>query len=146
MSDEEFPPPHRGQGDAASPYGSPPSAWPIDQSDRSLPSPYAAGPPLGNAQPVQGYGYPYPGPTQPARSGLYLAAAIVNWVVLGLLILGTCGIGIIAAAWFVPMTIYIHKGVTDGRRHTALGVCTLIFCNLISGILMLVDDSNRPQV
>jgi hypothetical protein len=25
-----------------------------------------------------------------------------------------------------------------------LAVCTLLFCNIISGILMLVDDSNRP--
>ncbi len=77
---------------------------------------------------------------------MYVAAAVINWVVLGLITLATCGFGIVAAAWFVPMTIFIHKGATDGRRHTALGVCTLLFCNLVSGILMLVEDSNRPAV
>ena len=79
-----------------------------------------------------------------ASSGLYVAAAVINWVVLGLLVLGTCGVGILAAAWFVPMTVYIHKGARDRNKHTSLGVCTLLFCNIISGILMLVEDSNRP--
>jgi hypothetical protein len=76
--------------------------------------------------------------------GLYTAAAIINWVVLGIVIVGTLGFGIIAAAWFIPMTILIHKGAKGPYKHTALGVCTLLFCNIISGILMLVDDSNRP--
>jgi hypothetical protein len=90
------------------------------------------------------YGYPPQVPQQPPpASGMYVAAAVINWVVLGLLILGTCGIGIVAAAWYIPMTIYIHKGARDRYKHTGLGVCTLLFCNLISGILMLVEDSNR---
>jgi len=76
--------------------------------------------------------------------GLYTAAAVINWVVLGLIIVSTFGIGIIAAAWFIPMTIKIHKYAKGPYKHTSLGVCTLLFCNLISGILMLVDDSNRP--
>lgn len=89
------------------------------------------------------YGYP---PQQPrAASGMYVAAAVVNWVVLALLVAGTCGFGLIAAAWFVPMTIYIHKGARDPFKHTALGVCTLLFCNIVSGILMLVEDANREH-
>lgn len=80
----------------------------------------------------------------PAR-GMYTAAAVINWVTLGIIIVGTLGIGVIAAAWFVPMTIYIHKGAKGPYKHTALGVCTLLFCNFISGILMLVDDSGRPE-
>jgi hypothetical protein len=76
---------------------------------------------------------------------MYVAAAVINWVVLGLLILGTCGVGIIACAWYIPMTIYIHKGARDCYKHTALGVCTLLFCNLVSGILMLVEDGKRTQ-
>jgi len=43
------------------------------------------------------------------------------------------------------MTINIHKGARDRYKHTALGVCTLLFCNIISGILMLVEDSNRQS-
>ncbi|MBM9461763.1 hypothetical protein JK386_17870 [Nocardioides sp. zg-536] len=81
----------------------------------------------------------------PPSSGLYVAAAILNWITLASLTAATCGFGIIAAAWYVPMTICIHKAARDRRKHTALGVCTLVFCNLIAGILMLVEDSNRDQ-
>ena len=84
-------------------------------------------------------------PAVSAPRGMYTAAAVINWVVLGIIIVSTLGIGVIAAAWFVPMTILIHKGAKGPYKHTALGVCTLLFCNIISGILMLVDDSNRPS-
>jgi hypothetical protein len=99
-------------------------------------------PPAVPAVPVY-YGYPPHQP--PAVSGMYVAAAVINWVVLALLVLGTCGVGLVAAAWFIPMTIYIHRGARDGCKHTGLGVCTLLFCNIISGILMLVEDGNREH-
>lgn len=83
-------------------------------------------------------------PVPTGTRGMYTAAAILNWITLGIVIVVTFGFGAIAAAWFVPMTILIHKGAKGPYKHTALGVCTLIFCNIISGILMLVDDSNRP--
>lgn len=65
----------------------------------------------GAAQP--GYAQPgyapagYPGYQQPvaATSSLYNAAVIVNWVMLGITVVGTFGIGIIAAAWMIPMTL-----------------------------------------
>jgi hypothetical protein len=79
----------------------------------------------------------------PEKRGMYTAAAVINWVTLGLVIALSSGFGIIACAWFIPMTILIHRGGRGPYKHTALGVCTLLFCNLISGILMLVDDSNR---
>src|SRR5690606_1053890 len=104
-------------------------------------------PPTSPYVPAPGHGTPPPPPgawgPSPQPSGLYQAAAIVNWVVLGLIIVGTCGLGIIAAAWFVPMTIAIHNGARDRRKHTALAVCTLLFCNVVSGILMLVEDGKR---
>ncbi len=104
-------------------------------------------PPTSPYVPAPGHGTPPPPPgawgPSPQPSGLYQAAAIVNWVVLGLIIVGTCGLGIIAAAWFVPMTIAIHNGAKDQRKHTALAVCTLLFCNVVSGILMLVEDGKR---
>ena len=78
-----------------------------------------------------------------ATRGMYTAAAILNWVTLAIFIVGTGGFGIIAAAWFIPMTILTHKAAKGPYKHTSLGVCTLLFCNIISGILMLVDDSNR---
>lgn len=88
--------------------------------------------------------YPVPTATVQQSRSMYTAAAVINWVVLGLVILGSGGLGIIAAAWFIPMTIRIHKGGKGPYKHTSLGVCTLLFCNLISGILMLSDDSGRP--
>lgn len=84
-----------------------------------------------------------PYPQLPQTSSLYVAAAILNWVMLGLVIISTMGVGIIAVVWMLPMTIGIHKGAKDGRKHTSLAVCTLLFCGLISGILMLVDERNR---
>jgi len=112
------------------------------------PAPYYGQPPTPPAPSygaAPGYGYPPPAPVQPASSGMYVAAAVLNWVVLGLLVVLTCGVGLIAAAWFIPMTIFIHKGAKDPYKHTALGVCTLLFCNLISGILMLVEDTKRQD-
>jgi hypothetical protein len=137
--DPGVPPTHQPYGAPPPPslYGAPPPA----------PSPYGA-PPFGGPPPglpaLPGYYGYQPQPSQPVvSSGLYVAAAVINWVVLGLVILATCGIGIIAAAWYIPMTIKIHKGARDRYKHTALGVCTLLFCNIISGILMLVEDGNR---
>jgi len=93
---------------------------------------------------VQPPGFPAMAAPVSTGRGMYTAAAIINWVTLGIVIIGTFGIGIIAAAWFVPMTILTHKAAKGPYKHTALAVCTLLFVNIISGILMLVDDSNRP--
>jgi hypothetical protein len=75
---------------------------------------------------------------------MYTAAAVISWISLVILGVATAGIGFIAAAWIAPMTVQIHKGAKGPYKHTALAVCTLLFCNIISGILMLVDDSGRP--
>jgi hypothetical protein len=121
------------------------SAWTSHVSPAPATPPPAPGYPAFGAGAPQGYGgiVSPAGAVQSPASSLYLAAAILNWVVLGLLVLGTCGVGIIAALWFVPMTIYIHKGARDPWKHVGLAVCTLLFCGLISGILMLADEGNR---
>lgn len=75
---------------------------------------------------------------------MYTAAAIINWVTIAVVGIATLGCGLIAAAWIAPMTYFIHKAAKDPYKHTALAACTLLFCNIISGILMLVDDSGRP--
>lgn len=65
---------------------------------------------------------------------LYLVAFILN-------IVSTVSVGwlIIPLAWMIPMTV-ISYGIYKGTKKntTAFGVCTLIFLNLISGILLLV--------
>lgn len=74
------------------------------------------------------------------RKTFYLIAFILNWVTLGVWALFTFGIGLIMAAWVIPLNLNIwkiYKG-QDNYKHTTLSVCTLIFINVISGILMLV--------
>ncbi|NQW72268.1 MAG: hypothetical protein HQ453_06025 [Actinobacteria bacterium] len=82
-------------------------------------------------------------PALPATRGLYTAAAIINWVSLAIFTFATGGIGIIAAAWVIPMTILIHREAKGPYKHTTLAVCTLLFCSISSGILILVDDNQR---
>ena len=82
--------------------------------------------------------------TNSNRHTLYLIAFILNWVALGIAALSTIGVGLIAAAWVVPMTLALRKAEKDGETHVTLGVCTLIFVNPLSGILILVAGGNEP--
>ncbi|MDR0298173.1 MAG: hypothetical protein LBI11_05955 [Streptococcaceae bacterium] len=81
------------------------------------------------------------------RQTLYLVAFILNWVVLGLAALTIWGI--ITAAWIIPMNLLIwkiYKDKSDKYNHVALGICTLLFINLVSGILILVaDGESKPE-
>lgn len=65
---------------------------------------------------------------------LFLVAFILN-------IVTTVGVGwmLIPLAWMIPMTV-ISYGIYKGTKKntTAFGVCTLIFVNVISGVLLLV--------
>lgn len=124
------------QGDGYSQGSSAGAVVPSPQPPVPAQQPY---PPAPQPYPVYQQAYPQQAPS----SGLYVAAAVINWVVLGLLTVSTFGLGLIAAAWMIPMTIMTRKGARDGYQHTALAVCTLLFCGLISGILMLVDEGNR---
>lgn len=60
-------------------------------------------------------------------------------------VLGTISVGwlIIPLAWMVPMTVHswgIYKGTK--KNTVAFGVCTLIFLNLVAGILLLVSEKD----
>lgn len=47
---------------------------------------------------------------------------------------------LIPLAWTLPMTISYFKKVDNGEKcTTGFKICSLIFVNLIAGILMLVD-------
>ena len=68
-------------------------------------------------------------------SGLATAAKV-------LMIISTVfmGLYIIPLAWCIPMTISYSKKLESGEPiSTGFKVCTLLFVNLISGILMLCD-------
>ena len=50
---------------------------------------------------------------------------------------------IIPLCWMIPMTVHYCHCVRDGRKAgTGFAVCTLLFCSLISGILILIDENN----
>lgn len=84
---------------------------------------------INNTQPVAPAQY-----DRSKNSGLLLAAFILNLVTTII-----CGIVIIPLAWMIPMTVHSY-GVYKGTKPntTAFAVCTLLFLDLISGILMLV--------
>ncbi len=70
---------------------------------------------------------------------LYLIAfilSLISTVFLGLLL--------IPLAWMIPMTVHLW-GIYKGKKapSTAFSVCTLLFLNLVAGILMLVADSKE---
>lgn len=55
-----------------------------------------------------------------------------------------CGFFVIPLAWMIPMTVIswkIYKGMKPNT--VAFGVCTLLFINMISGILLLVSTKNE---
>ncbi len=59
-----------------------------------------------------------------------------------LMILSTivCGFAVIPLAWMIPMTVHYSRCIKQGRKvTTGFKVCTLLFVNTISGILMLCD-------
>jgi len=51
---------------------------------------------------------------------------------------------IIPLAWMIPMTV-ISWGIYKGTKKNtvAFGVCTLIFLNVVSGILLLVSTKDE---
>ncbi len=51
------------------------------------------------------------------------------------------GWALIPLCWTIPMTVKYFRSVKEGRDvSTGFKVCSLIFVNLIAGILMLVGD------
>ena len=71
-------------------------------------------------------------------SGLKLAAFV-------LMIISTVTVGwaIIPLAWCIPMTVSYYKNITEGRSvSVGFKVCTLLFVNLIAGVLMLCDTED----
>lgn len=125
-------------------------AKPPVQQSYAPPQGYTA-PPQQNYAPPQGYIPPQQGyapprgyvPQQsyapaPQVSGLATAAKIlmiISTVVMGLYI--------VPMAWCLPMTISYCKKLKTGQP-VGIGfkICTLLFVNTISGILMLCDNKN----
>ena len=65
-------------------------------------------------------------------------------VVIGIGGIATLGVGLVPLAWGIPMTVR-SWGVYKGKKPNtvALGVCTLLFLNMVSGILLLVAQKDK---
>lgn len=62
------------------------------------------------------------------------------------MILGTIanGFALIPLAWCIPMTVSYFRKVKNGEPvSTGFKVCSLLFVNVVSGILMLCDSGNN---
>ncbi|AAT75977.1 unknown transmembrane protein [Mesoplasma florum L1] len=109
------------------------------------------------------------------RKSLYLIGIILNIVYMGFavliaLIYGLIGITanpivgvvllvifLVPLVWTIPMTLAANKaykqiGTEEEVTHIALSVCTLLFVNLVSGILfivasvMLTDEQDKIKL
>lgn len=94
----------------------------------------------------QGYGYQqqygYQGYNQQPASMPRRDDALCTLVKV-FMILGCVSIGwlIIPLAWCIPMTVSVFKKLKSGESiSTGLKVCSLLFVNLIAGVLMLCID------
>ncbi len=70
-------------------------------------------------------------------SSLFCMFLGLNWLRYAAII---SVIYLIPLAWAIPMTVHYWKAVKNNRPvDTAFKVCTLLFINTVSGILMLCD-------
>ena len=58
--------------------------------------------------------------------------------------IGSAFLYLIPLCWTIPMTVYYWKAVKNNTPvSTAFKVCSLIFVNLVAGILMLCDHNEK---
>lgn len=86
-------------------------------------------------------------PSQEGSSRLRRIAAnidlafVIIITILGIIFLMNGGFFIVILLWTLPMTLAAYTIVDSDDRHTALGVCHILFFNIISGILILQSNS-----
>ena len=78
---------------------------------------------------------------QPAKSSDLSTAAKV-FMIIGTVVMGlSCYL--IPLAWCIPMTISYCKKIKNGQPiGTGFKICSLLFVNMIAGILMLCDKEH----
>ena len=110
----------------------PPSA-PGQQQQQAYQQPYVSEQP----QPVYAQATTYPTTSQDETLRL------INFILCILSCIALCW-AVIPLAWTIPMTVHswgIYKGTKPNT--TTFGVCTLIFVNVIGGILLLVSNKDK---
>ena len=93
----------------------------------------------------------YQQPVYPAYSAAQKTArddgmAIAIKVLLILSCIVAAGECLVPLAWCLPMTISIWKSLDNHEPISdAMKICTLIFVNLVAGILLLCDDESKMR-
>lgn len=135
------------QGQAAQPYDAGQTAQQAyDPYQAQAQQPYQAT----YEQPQPAYQQVYAQPVAPAApAALYPMTdtdrnlRLVAFIFCILSLVGSCWL-IIPLAWMIPMSV-ISWGIYKGTKANtvAFDVCTLIFCSLVAGILLLCSNKDR---
>ena len=136
------------QAQAQRPYGAGQAYDPYQAQAQQQPyqQPYQAT----YEQPQPAYQQVYAQPVAPAApTTLYPMTdtdrnlRLVAFIFCILSLVGSCWL-IIPQAWMIPMSV-ISWGIYKGTKANtvAFGVCTLIFCSLVAGILLLCSNKDR---
>ena len=136
------------QAQAQRPYGAGQAYDPYQAQAQQQPyqQPYQAT----YEQPQPAYQQVYAQPVAPAApAALYPMTdtdrnlRLVALIFCILSLVGSCWL-IIPLAWMIPMSV-ISWGIYKGTKANtvAFGVCTLIFCSLVAGILLLCSNKDR---
>lgn len=136
------------QAQAQRPYGAGQAYDPYQAQAQQQPyqQPYQAT----YEQPQPAYQQMYAQPVAPAApTTLYPMTdtdrnlRLVAFIFCILSLVGSCWL-IIPLAWMIPMSV-ISWGIYKGTKANtvAFGVCTLIFCSLVAGILLLYSNKDR---
>ena len=136
------------QAQAQRPYGAGQAYDPYQAQAQQQPyqQPYQAT----YEQPQPAYQQVYAQPVAPAApTALYPMTdtdrnlRLVEFIFCILSLVGSCWL-IIPLAWMIPMSV-ISWGIYKGTKANtvAFGVCTLIFCSLVAGILLLCSNKDR---
>lgn len=145
--------------DNAQCQGQPAQSYDVDQTAKQAYDPYQA---QAQQQPYQqpyqatyeqpqpAYQQVYAQPVAPAApAALYPMTdtdrnlRLVAFIFCILSLVGSCWL-IIPLAWMIPMSV-ISWGIYKGTKANtvAFDVCTLIFCSLVAGILLLCSNKDR---
>ena len=139
------------QGQAAQSYDADQTAQQAyDPYQAQAQQPYGAGQGYDPYQAQQAYQQVYAQPVAPAApAALYPMTdtdrnlRFVAFIFCILSLVGSCWL-IIPLAWMIPMSV-ISWGIYKGTKANtvAFDVCTLIFCSLVAGILLLCSNKDR---
>lgn len=140
----------QGHGSGESPYGQSTGGYAQQQQPASCSQSY--GQPMGGAgygQPNQPYAQAVPVAAPGIEAPLYAMTEtdrtlrLIAFIFMVVSLASTCWL-LLPLAWMIPMTV-VSWGIYKGTRPNtvAFGVCSLIFCSLVAGILLLISKKDR---